>query len=113
MKIYKGHRDIEAGGQIVFVRTDDDPPKVYELPHIVRYSPDGFNWGYGGSGPADLALSILADFFGTEEIPPNIYQQFKRKFIEPVGGELRITGNEILDWTKDEVWFQILAHNPN
>ena len=26
---------------------------------IVNHSPDGFNWGYGGSGPAQLALAIL------------------------------------------------------
>ena len=24
-----------------------------------RQSPSGFNWGYGGSGPAQLALAIL------------------------------------------------------
>jgi hypothetical protein len=26
---------------------------------VVDHSPDGFEWGYGGSGPADLALNIL------------------------------------------------------
>ena len=26
---------------------------------VIRHSPDGFNWGYNGSGPADLALNIL------------------------------------------------------
>ena len=25
----------------------------------VWHSPDGYEWGYGGSGPADLALNIL------------------------------------------------------
>lgn len=29
------------------------------LPHLEYHSPTGFAWGYGGSGPADLALSIL------------------------------------------------------
>ena len=24
-----------------------------------NHSPDGFNWGYAGSGPAQLALAIL------------------------------------------------------
>ena len=24
-----------------------------------NHSPDGFNWGYGGSGPAQLALAIM------------------------------------------------------
>lgn len=31
------------------------------IPQVhVFHSPDGFEWGYGGSGPADLALNILA-----------------------------------------------------
>ena len=35
----------------------------YALKHIVLHSPDGFEYGYGGSGPSDLALAILADYF--------------------------------------------------
>lgn len=31
------------------------------LPHRGEHSPTGFEWGYGGAGPADLAKSILAD----------------------------------------------------
>ncbi len=34
------------------------------LKHHVRHSPDGFAWGYGGSGPAELARCILIDYFG-------------------------------------------------
>src|SRR5204863_5783137 len=26
---------------------------------VINHSPDGFAWGYGGSGPAQLALAIL------------------------------------------------------
>jgi len=33
------------------------------LKHIVQHSPTGMTWGYYGSGPHDLALSILADYF--------------------------------------------------
>ncbi len=29
------------------------------LHHVVRHSPTGIEWGYGGSGPSDLALSVL------------------------------------------------------
>ena len=28
---------------------------------VWNHSPDGFNWGYGGSGPAQLALAILLE----------------------------------------------------
>ena len=48
----------------------------YRLRHICRHSPDGFEWGYGGSGPSDLALSILTDAVGPE-LAERHYQAFK------------------------------------
>lgn len=45
-----------------------------------NHSPTGFNWGYGGSGPAQLALAILADLLGTEEALA-WYQPFKWRAI--------------------------------
>lgn len=43
---------------------------------IRNHSPTGFNWGYGGSGPAQLALAILLLYW----LPDNaetFYQDFK------------------------------------
>lgn len=50
------------------------------LEHKEVHSPDGFEWGYGGSGPADLALSLLCDALDEddpESVPPWLYQAFK------------------------------------
>lgn len=47
---------------------------------IRNHSPDGFNWGYGGSGPAQLALAICLELYG-EEKARKIYQDFKFKHI--------------------------------
>jgi hypothetical protein len=34
--------------------------RVTNIPRVAElHSPDGFEWGYGGSGPADFALNIL------------------------------------------------------
>ena len=44
------------------------------LPHVVHHSPTGFEWGYGGSGPADLALSILALVIGEEQETVRIFE---------------------------------------
>ena len=41
------------------------------------HSPDGFEWGYCGSGPAQLALALLADHCGNDEQALNFYQRFK------------------------------------
>jgi len=40
---------------------------------IINHSPDGFNWGYGGSGPAQLALAIMLELTGKSDG----YQDFK------------------------------------
>jgi len=47
---------------------------------IRNHSPDGFAWGYNGSGPAQLALAILMKLFSVEIAQKN-YQQFKEKYI--------------------------------
>lgn len=43
---------------------------------VRNHSPDGFNWGYGGSGPAQLALAILLEYLPHEDAC-NLYQDFK------------------------------------
>lgn len=47
---------------------------------VYNHSPDGFEWGYGGSGPAQLALAILLDLYAKEEAL-RAYQEFKWKFV--------------------------------
>lgn len=77
----------------------------HTLEHVERHSPDGFSWGYGGSGPADLALSILVDYCKRykfdDKIPDKYYQQFKNDFIAASSDELNITSAQIKEWLKD------------
>ena len=44
---------------------------------VMNHSPDGFNWGYGGSGPAQLALAILLHTGMHQETALALYQEFK------------------------------------
>lgn len=93
-------------------------------PRRVRHhSPDGIEWGYGGSGPADFALSICSWIFPVgcdglqtvklwrgrcSQIAWTIHQDLKRKFISPlpcVGGEL--SGAAIDEWLDE--WLEVLA----
>ena len=46
-----------------------------------NHSPTGFEWGYAGSGPAQLALAILADHSNDNERALNFYQRFKWRVI--------------------------------
>lgn len=78
MKVYLGIRD--ADGARVLVK-DTETGAVKPLEHVVRHSPTGMEWGYGGSGPSDLALSILADALGSVEAANPLYGTFKWRFI--------------------------------
>lgn len=42
-----------------------------------NHSPSGFEWGYAGSGPAQLALAILADHCGNDEQAFDFHHRFK------------------------------------
>ena len=47
---------------------------------VNNHSPDGFAWGYGGSGPAQLALAVLLEIF-TQQQALNFYEYFKNQII--------------------------------
>ncbi len=61
---YRGYRVARSGAQLVTVERDGQV--VGPLRHVVRHSPAGLNWGYAGSGPADLARSLLLDVLGED-----------------------------------------------
>jgi len=48
--------------------------------NVYNHSPDGHCWGYSGSGPSQLALSILLYHF-PEKIAVKYYQCFKQDVI--------------------------------
>lgn len=50
---------------------------------VWNHSPDGFAWGYGGSGPAQLALAILLKAGLPSERAVALHQAFKWAFIAP------------------------------
>lgn len=75
MKRYEGRRTPD--GCIVEV-VDMGRRRPLELRLDLRdHSPTGFEWGYGGSGPAQLALALLADALNDDERALRLYQNFK------------------------------------
>jgi hypothetical protein len=100
-KLYLAQRKEEVGGVdcIVICFNDTKVIKRYPLKHIERHSPDGFNFGFEGSGPADLALSILTDFLEDRAAAELVYQEFKRAHIAThKGNALSILGFQIRNW---------------
>lgn len=105
MAFYRGKRGQygEAGSALVTVV---DGEKEIPLPprnDLWNHSPDGFNFGYSGSGPAQLALAILAHHLKDDDRAVRLHQWFKRTFITTVDGdEFEITSERIDEWLREE-----------
>lgn len=69
-----------------------------------NHSPDGFNWGYGGSGPAQLALAVLLEFTNDDvQTALECHQEFKWRFIACLPQsdfDLEVPDEEIRDFIK-------------
>lgn len=61
-RVYRATHSNPAGPSPVEVV--EDGQVVGLLAHHVRHSPDGFSWGYAGSGPSELARCLLIDALG-------------------------------------------------
>lgn len=88
-----------AGAWRVYVQ-DDETKRRWLLPMrrgLYNHSPAGFAWGYGGSGPAQLALALLADVLDDGEAL-KLHQLFKWKAIAPLekDQDWRMTRDDIL-----------------
>jgi Family of unknown function (DUF6166) len=85
-----------------------DPAGVRPLKHFQKHSPGGFEWGYGGSGCAELARCMLLDHYQLQ--PPDdpwladglqvSYQAFKRDVVArlPRDTPWSVTSSEIERW---------------
>jgi hypothetical protein len=98
-KTYIGipHRESVAGQPVVTVC---DGQKSEPLPlrlDLFNHSPTGFSWGYGGSGPAQLALALLADALGDDDLAVRLHQFFKSRVVAcwPEGERWWITADQI------------------
>lgn len=74
-KKYEGNRKVN----LVEVTVNGRP--LNPRHDLWNHSPNGFEWGYGGSGPAQLSLALLADHLGDGERAARLHQEFKRKVV--------------------------------
>ena len=68
----------KQGGFKVYIKGKLLSPKRSQ--NVRNHSPDGFSWGYLGSGPSQLALAILLEFLPKEKAK-KYYQNFKQDII--------------------------------
>jgi len=71
---------------------------------VWNHSSDGFAWGYGGSGPAQLALAIILKLT-SREWAVQLYQRFKASFIAalPIDQDFSMSIDSVREWIADEV----------
>jgi hypothetical protein len=102
VNIYEGNRGTGNGGAMVTVgRLDADgrvvdrhllPPRL----DLRNHSPTGFEWGYGGSGPAQLALALCAHALGDDRRALEVYQHYKWQHVAGFKGPgWRLTDEQI------------------
>ncbi len=86
MKSYVGFRTTRAsigrGDAVVTVIEPDKPPRPLDPRLDLRsHSPTGFEWGYAGSGPAQLALALAADVLRDDDRALLVYQRLKFELV--------------------------------
>lgn len=93
MKIYSGDGNPRECEYAVYVREGNECHELDPRLDLRNHSPTGLSWGYGGSGPAQCALAILADYFG-DEVALRNYQHFKATVVAKLPAS----------WTLDETY---------
>jgi len=74
MKTYRGD---PIDPNRITIQTEGVPGRTSLTPaasqRIINHSPDGFSWGFRGSGPNQLSLALLIDFFDGDDRKAQFY----------------------------------------
>ena len=99
---YTGRRS-DAGTEVLRLAPDGSTSPLPPRLDIRNHSPTGLEWGYGGSGPAQLALAILADAVGDREAQ-RLYQDFKWAVIAKLDQDAswEISREQIQAWIEQQ-----------
>ncbi|WP_115864213.1 DUF6166 domain-containing protein [Halorussus litoreus] len=96
--VYVGYR--QRGRAVVETLPGQERLTPRRSLELANHSPSGFEWGYGGSGPAQLALALLLDYTDDEEVALAHYTEFKNEVVSKLDctgrdGRWRLTGSDI------------------
>lgn len=95
--LYQGIRR-DMGASVTWTRQGE--ARTNSLPvrlDLVNHSPDGFEWGYPGSGPAQLAFALCLHVLDDETRARRVYQAVKDRLLVPMQQRTwSLTGGAIL-----------------
>jgi len=103
-KLYRGTR--VPGARVARVMIYRAGQAAQLLPmrlDLFNHSPAGLEWGYGGSGPAQLALALLADATGDDNLAVKLHQSFKWAIIASLhrDHDWEISADAIQAWCRN------------
>lgn len=130
-EFYDKHLDVPLTEGVILRRINGEVHT--NVPHLVAdHSPNGYEWGYGGSGPADLALNIVENFLrhmGYKGETTNhvwdkstifrlsytLHQDFKWEFIAGIDRHEGVTipYDRIVTWVKVHMAMDELENTPD
>jgi len=98
MRCYVGTRSRKGHASVLlWVGPDGQtlPPRL----DLANKSPNGYEWGYLGSGPAQLALAILADACHDDQVALLWFESFKWDVIARLPPEgFTLTEEDVANW---------------
>lgn len=79
---------------------------------VISHSPEGFAWGYLGSGPAQAALAILLEVLNDQKMALAYYQTFKANFVAvwPMGKPFKHEV-DIFEFIEDQMKFEEMRYS--
>lgn len=89
MKIYHGDRTID-GLQVTVDGAPLDPAMA-----LKTFSENGFEWGYEGIEPTQLAFALLADHLGNTDKAASLADGFMRGIVANFGNEWELTAEDM------------------
>jgi len=112
-RTYHGKRLADGMSEVWVEETSQAPeagamvcrPSRRSLPlrlDVMSHSPTGFAWGYGGSGPAQLALALLLDGRDDEDLALRHYQEFKRRIVAGWGDTWSISRRKVCAFVESQ-----------
>lgn len=82
--IYRGWRTDNGDCRVTVQAEGKLPRRLPMRLDLFNHSPTGPEWGYAGSGPAQLALALLAHVLQDDERAVRLHQRFKFAVIAPM-----------------------------
>jgi hypothetical protein len=82
------------------VWVDGEPLDPVPSQGVWNHSPDGFNWGYAGSGPAQLALALLLKAGLSPQRAVRLHQEFKFAVIARLPQDSFAIEFDVADWVE-------------